>query len=459
MIEIDAKGWRTVVNPPVHFHHIRGMLPLPVPIAGGSIQLLRPFLNIEPANKESADPSGQFTLTVGWIVGAFRGKGPYAILVTLGEQGAAKTTFCRLMRDLVDPNFAPLRDPPADKRELAISGANSHVLAYDNVSAIPDWLSDAWCRRASGAGSGVRELYTDDEEILTNKSNPMAINGIAEFVDRPDLAERSVFVNLLPISDAVRKTEEDFFADFAAAHPKILGAILDLLSAGLRRIEDVKERGLKLPRMADFARWAIACTGEEFGEETFKKNYDENIQDAVSSVLEASPVAQTLIAEMDEGKAASITLTASQWLKTLSDRAGKRVSKSKDFPSTPRAMSTQLKRAAGYLRRVGFDISPSKPTGHKRDRLITVSRIDFSSHEKGFEASSAASAFSRDERKSSTYNNLSEDDRGLWEGNGADRKSPVSAEPAENAESDRSDPNSQTNGAKDAGGDHWEVEY
>ena len=293
VIEVDATGWRIVVNPPVQFHRIRGMLPLPVPVAGGSIQLLRPFLNIEPANKESADPSGQFTLTVGWIVGAFRGKGPYAILVTLGEQGAAKTTFCRLMRDLVDPNFAPLRDPPADKRELAISGANSHVLGYDNVSSIHDWLSDAWCRRASGAGSGVRELYTDDEEILTNKSNPMTINGIAEFVDRPDLAERSIFVNLLPISDDARKTEEDFFADFAAAHPKILGAVLGLLSAGLRRIEDVKKRGLKLPRMADFARWAIACTGEEFGEEAFKKNYDENIQDAVSSVLEASPVAQS----------------------------------------------------------------------------------------------------------------------------------------------------------------------
>ena len=285
-----------------------------------------------PPTTESDDPSGQFTLTVGWIVGAFRGKGPYAILVTLGEQGAAKTTFCRLMKHLVDPNFAPLRDPPASKRELAISGANSHVLAYDNISAIPDWLSDAWCRRATGAGNSERELYTDDEEILTNKSNPMTVNGIAEFVDRPDLAERSIFINLLPISDDDRKTEEEFFADFDAAHPKILGAIFDLLSAGLRRIEEVRSRGLKLPRMADFALWAIACTEEALGGEAFKTNYDENIQDAVSSVLEASPVAQALIAEMDEGEVESVARTASQWLEILSDRAGKRVSKSRDWP-------------------------------------------------------------------------------------------------------------------------------
>ena len=285
MIEIDAKVWRIVANAPVHFHRMRGMLPLPIPVAGGSIQLLRPFLNIEPANKASDDPSGQFALTVGWIVGSFRGSGPYAILVALGEQGAAKTTFCKLMRSLIDPNFAPLRDPPADKRELAGSGANSLLLIYDNVSSIPDWLSDAWCRRASGAGTGVRELYTDEEEILTNRANPMGANGIAEFIDRPDLAERSIFINLLPILDADRKTEEDFFADFDAVHPKILGAIFDLLSAGLRRIEEVKKRGLKLPRMADFARWAIACTGGGVRRRDLPRElHDENIQDAVSSV-------------------------------------------------------------------------------------------------------------------------------------------------------------------------------
>ena len=191
--------------------------------------------------------------------------------------------------------------------------------------------------------------------------------------------------------DADRKTEEDFFADFDAVHPKILGAIFDLLSAGLRRIEEVKKRGLKLPRMADFARWAIACTGEEFGEETFKKNYEENIQDAISTVLEASPVAQALIAEMDESESEVVKLTSGQWLKTLSDRAGKRVSKSRDWPSTGKAMSAQLKRAAGYLRRVGLEVSPSKPSGHKRDRLIAVSLISNFSN-KSFDRSSVLSA-------------------------------------------------------------------
>ena len=86
-----------------------------------------------------------------------------------------------------------------------------------------------------------------------------------------------------------------------------------------------------------------------------------------------------------------MALTSGQWLKTLSDRAGKRISKSRGWPSTPRAMSDQLKRASGYLRRVGFDVSPSKPSGHKRDRLIAVSRIP-SFSKKSFDRSSVLSA-------------------------------------------------------------------
>lgn len=42
-VEIAADGWRVVSNPPVRFRRAPGMLPLPAPIAGGSIDALRAF--------------------------------------------------------------------------------------------------------------------------------------------------------------------------------------------------------------------------------------------------------------------------------------------------------------------------------------------------------------------------------------------------------------------------------
>ena len=57
---------------------------------------------------------------------------------------------------LIDPNAAPVRS-------LA---ANGYLLAFDNVSGLPIWLSDALCRLASGGSFAVRQLYTDDAEVL-----------------------------------------------------------------------------------------------------------------------------------------------------------------------------------------------------------------------------------------------------------------------------------------------------
>jgi hypothetical protein len=57
------------------------------------------------------------------------------VLVLSGEQGSAKSTFSTLLRELVDPNTAPLRALPREDRDLFIAASNGHVLAFDNVSA------------------------------------------------------------------------------------------------------------------------------------------------------------------------------------------------------------------------------------------------------------------------------------------------------------------------------------
>jgi hypothetical protein len=126
-VEIDACGWRIVERPPVRFRRAPGMGPLPVPERGGSIRQLSEFLNLQGEDDT--------VLTVGWILAALRGKGPYPLLALSGEQGSAKSTFCAILRALIDPNAAPLRALPRGDRDLFIAANNAHVLAFDNVSA------------------------------------------------------------------------------------------------------------------------------------------------------------------------------------------------------------------------------------------------------------------------------------------------------------------------------------
>jgi hypothetical protein len=74
-----------------------------------------------------------------------------------------------MLKALVDPNVAPVRALPREERELMIAANNSYLLAFDNLSGLPAWLSDGLCRLASGGSFAVRQLYTDDEEVLFSK--------------------------------------------------------------------------------------------------------------------------------------------------------------------------------------------------------------------------------------------------------------------------------------------------
>jgi hypothetical protein len=98
---VPGVGWHAVATSPVWFIRSKGAQALPVPAPGGSIDELRPFLN-------TSDNDG-FILTVGHLVGAFCPEGPFANLVFVGAQGAAKTTAQRVHRRLVDPHKAESR--------------------------------------------------------------------------------------------------------------------------------------------------------------------------------------------------------------------------------------------------------------------------------------------------------------------------------------------------------------
>jgi hypothetical protein len=136
-----------------------------------------------------------------------------------------------------------------------IAANNGHLLAFDNLSGLPFWLSDAFCRLASGGSFAVRQLYTDDEEVLFQAARPLLLNGIEDVVNRPDLADRAIFLNLPPIGQAQRRPEAELWREFEIARPRLLGALLDAVAHGLRSLTDADCRPRGLPRMADFAHW------------------------------------------------------------------------------------------------------------------------------------------------------------------------------------------------------------
>jgi hypothetical protein len=147
------------------------MLPLPTPITGGTVEDLRPFINVRKEDWE---------LLVAWLLMAYAPRGPYPILGLSGGQGTAKSTTARVLRSLIDPSAAPLRTAPREERDLMISANAGRILAFDNLSHLPQWLSDAFCRLATGGGFSTRELYSNDEETLFDAQRPVLFTAIED---------------------------------------------------------------------------------------------------------------------------------------------------------------------------------------------------------------------------------------------------------------------------------------
>ncbi len=358
-VEIDAAGWRVIDNPPVRFRRAAGMLALPAPIAGGSVDALRSFLNV----RSDAD----FVLVAAWALACLRHRGPYPVMVLSGEQGSAKSTFSAILRALLDPNTAPLRALPREDRDLFIAASNGHVLAFDNVSGLPAWISDTLCRLATGGGFAVRQLYSDQDEVLFDASRPVILNGIEDVVTRPDLADRALFFTLEPIPEERRRPEQELWAAFETERPRILGALLDAVAKGLAMLPQTRLD--KLPRMADFALWATACETALWPAGTFGAAYCGNRDEAVEGVIDADPVAAAVRALM--ATRTEWTGTASELLGALAEMAGDRIAKSKTWPESPRALAGRLRRAATFLRKIGIEISYERE-GRARMRVIHI---------------------------------------------------------------------------------------
>jgi hypothetical protein len=366
---INRDGWQVINSSPVKFRRAKGMLELPEPKRGGTVDSLHDYVNVS---------SDDWPLILSWLIATYRPGKPFPVLALHGEQGSAKSTTARVLRALIDPNKADLRSEPREERDLMIAAKNGWLIALDNLSHIKTWLSDALCRLATGGGFATRELYANDEEVLFDAKRPILLNGIEELATRSDLLERAIVLSLPTIPEDRRRTEAQFWREFEASRPLILGGLLDAVSGALRQHDGVCLE--RLPRMADFAQWATAAeTYLGLTKGAFMAAYTGNCAASNDLALEASPVAAAVLSFVEAEE--NWLGTPSDLLKELSKRTPEDVQPQKGWPKAANALSGTLKRIAPNLRAAGVNFTRPNRTGKKGARLIQLERISIQSSE------------------------------------------------------------------------------
>jgi hypothetical protein len=357
VIRIGQGRWEATNTAPVRFLRTKltGAMPLPPP--DGDVTRLWDFVNVAAEDRP--------VLLAVLVAALVQCDVPHPVLALFAEQGSAKSTTTRMLVDLIDPSPVPLRQAPRDADSWVTAASGSWVVALDNLSAIPPWLSDSLCRAATGDGSVRRALYTDADLAILKFRRCVIVNGIDVGAVRPDLAERLATVELRRIDRHHRQPEATLRHKWQQALPGILGGLLDLAATVHQRLETISVD--EPPRMADYGR-TLAAVDEALatnGLDRYFSRADQLSEDSLS----ADPFIERLRRHTREplvGKSGGDLLA-------MTTPVGDHWRRPKEWPRNGRDVTAILTRHAPALRSLGWAIEDDGARNHRNVLLWTIS--------------------------------------------------------------------------------------
>ena len=370
-VKITNDGWEIVENPPILFKRFRHQNCQLEPSTESNIRKILQYINIQENQ----------TLFLCWLVSCFVPNIPHAMPIFFGEKGAAKTTACILLKKLIDPSVLDTLTIQKNPRSLAVNLQQHWFLPFDNVSRIDEETSDTLCRAITGGGIQQRKLCTDADDYIFTFQKCLALNGINNVANRPDLLDRSILIELSRIDESNRRELAELMANFEKDLPHILGGIFDTLSKAMSLYPTVKLD--TLPRMADFARWGYAI-GEALGGlgNEFLEQYNANQGKRNIEVLNTDIVATLVVAFMkDKSEWTGLISELYNQLSAMAPQYGIN-SKGKEFPTVPQVFSRRLNNLRSNLAEVGitFVNTPTMYGAHIVLKNAKISQLSSYSH-------------------------------------------------------------------------------
>lgn len=283
---------------------------------------------------------------------------PKPVVALIAEEGAGKTEAAQRLQELVDPSKVRSLGAPESPKELAEWAYNRATINLDNLSHVPEWLSDGLARLCTGAGLAKRQLFTDRGEVIARRTPWILFNGITPTPRLADLIRRTVFPELE--RPAKRLSLSELEQRWLAAWPEILGGLLDLATltlAVLRRPESNEVPGAD--SMADYARIGRAVAvamGREATE--FDRAWAHNLEKQGAAAAE-NPWVGVLFEQLEKQEA---PVAASELARRISE------AHKETWPKgvTPQQVGNEIARCKLTLERLGLRVGARMRDGVNR---------------------------------------------------------------------------------------------
>lgn len=345
-VHVAPAGWRIQDRSPATFKRTSLGEELPLPEAGGSLDAIREFMNVTDEC---------WPLLLGWMEAALIENIAHPILFIGGVHGSGKSTLAKHVAGLIDPSTATLRSLPRDLESLAISVSNTWFTVFDNVSDIPTWLSDALCRIVTGDALVTRKLYSNTEPSAMSYRRPIGITAIDAGALRGDLADRSLMLDLAPMNGKQRRSDSALDEHYRKSRPRLVGALLDLLSKILQVLPAIRVD--ELPRMGDFGR-VLAAMDACLGTDALER-YKAQFGRVAVAVVESDAVGAAIMELLGNG--GEWSGNASRLCDDLR-KCGLDAREAKN----PRQLASILRKLEPSMRAVGIEVIIPDGSNHKR---------------------------------------------------------------------------------------------
>jgi len=360
-VEIVTSGSQTL------FSRSPGMLPMAMPADIGDIRLLKKYVNLHPVG---------YVLWLAWVTYTMatpkKASSKFPIMDLHGGEGSGKSALAKRTQCLIDPNRVGLQRLPKTEKDFAVAAQSAHVLAFDNLRFISHETADTLCMASTGGNVVSRALYTDGDQSILSLHVAVILNGIPNVVDQPDLAQRTLQLHVLPLSENARRSEADMEAELALDLPAIQRGLFDLIAKIFEQLPHVK---LTRPsRMLDFSRWLAAMElvdGAPQG--AYQEEYLHTLNQAqLDSVLD-NPLAAEVLAFAERLPAGEVwSGTPSSLLNALNRFVDTGTASSLGWPTNVIALSKRLLPLQTALRSQGVLVELSRG----KERTITLKWVE-----------------------------------------------------------------------------------
>lgn len=346
---------------------------LPKP-GGKYLDLILPKLNM---SKDEA------LLYAVFLVQSFSRSSSHFAAVISSSKGTGKSTLTKMTAEIVAPTKTGVALQPGTEDDLKTMLANTYLAAFDNTETLPTTFSNILCAAITGSKASKRKLYTNSDQVVLNLHNLVLINGIDIVPYKSDLAERSLYFELLPIDPDTRRTDSEIWDEFHRDKPLILGAIFRTLAHAMRVLPTLKVP--KLHRMADAHQEMLAiAVALGIDQNAFQQILDENNKKLQEAYATNSPFVD-------------FVLTYLQTHPRVDDPAAKVYRSMEDslvgdrgfFPKSPSMLSRRLNEERDALFEAGYRFERLKT---KDSNYIKINRIPQSQQTKAQKEAAARRA-------------------------------------------------------------------